>query len=223
MENFNDITNPDRRKAVLTLWQGLRRAAELGPRAKAREYPTQAVIIHDAAAPGFRVEDWLVEAGLPWSLASRWEDLCPLAEIKVETLFWRPAARANRASGGPGLPLGNVAALAVHLERWGFGVDPAALVAAALPAIKAKRLLTQHELTLLWWKREGGRMDMIRFPAEMPPSERGTLAPPSGYRVAAHARGLVIAGPKVGKRKWEDTLLGLDLATASPPVEGGSL
>lgn len=222
MEDFNDITNPERSTAVLHLWHGLRRAAELGPRAEAREFSTQAVIIHDEGAPGFRVEDWMIEAGLPWDLSAHWQQLCPLAEIKVETLFWRPAARANRASGGPGLPLGDVAALAVHLERWGFAVDPAALVAAALPAIKAKRLLTQHELTLLWWKREGGRMDMIRFPAEMPPSERGTLALPSGYRVAAHARGLAIAGPMVGNRKWEDTLLGLDLATASPTVEGGS-
>ncbi len=77
-------------------------------------------------------------------------------------------------------------------------------------------------MLLLWWKRERGRLDLIRFQAEIPPSERGTLALPSGYRAAAHTRGLVIAGPKVGKRKWEDMLLGLDLATASPPVEGGS-
>lgn len=223
MEDFNDITNHDRSAAVLMLWRGLKRSAELGPRSRPRPAPVEAVIIQDGGAPGFRVEDWLIEAGLPWDLSAHWQQLCPLAEIKVETLFWRPAARDKRASGGPGVSLVAVATLAVHLDRWGLAIDPGALVEATLPAIKAKRLLTQHELTLLWWKRERGRLDLIRFPAEMPPSERGTLGLPSGYRVAAHARGLVIAGPKVGKRKWEDTLLGLDLATASPPVEGGSL
>ena len=56
MEDFNDITNPDRSTAVLHLWHGLRRAAELGPRAKAREFSTQAVIIHDEGAPLLTVE-----------------------------------------------------------------------------------------------------------------------------------------------------------------------
>ncbi len=135
MDDINYNTNPDRSLAVLHLWHGLRRAAELGPRSKARELSTQAVIIHDSGAPGFRVEDWMIESGLPWDLSAHWEALCPLAEIEVENLFWRPAARAHHASGGPGLSLVDVAALAVHLERWGLAIDPGALVEATLPAI----------------------------------------------------------------------------------------
>ena len=212
---MEDISNPDRAAGVIALVRGLGRAAELGPRAKARQYPTQEVIIHDGGAPGFRVEDWLIEAGLPWDLAAHWQDICPLAEIQVETLFWRPAARSNSASGGPGLALVGVAALADHLARWGFVIDPAPLVEAALLSVKAKKLISQHELDLLWWSRErGGMRDLIRFSAPIPEAERRVINQVNGYRAAAHAEGLVIAGPKIGKRKWEDTLLFLDLTPA---------
>lgn len=197
---------------VLALVRGLRRAAELGLRAKARDYPTQTVILDDGGAPGFRVEDWMIEAGLPWDLSAHWQALCPLAEIEPELLFWRPAARDKAASGGPGLTLSQVATLAVHLARWGFEIDPAPLVEAALPAIKAKRMISQHELDLLWWRRErGGMRDLIRFTAPIPDDERGVIDNlPSGYRAAAHAKGLLIASPKVGKRRWADALLCLD-------------
>ena len=197
---------------VLALVRGLRRAAELGPRAKARKLSTQAVIIHDGGAPGFRVEDWMIEAGLPWDLAANWRDLCPLAEIAPELLFWRPAARDKAASGGPGLPLAKVATLAVHLARWGFEIDPTPLVEAAIPGIKAKRMIGQHELDLLWWRRErGGMTDILRFTAPIPAELRGVIDNlPSGYRAAAHAKGLLIASPKVGKRRWADALLCLD-------------
>jgi hypothetical protein len=207
-----DINNTDLAPGVLALVRGLRRAAELGPRAKARDYPTQDAIIKDGGAPGFRIEDLLIEAGLPWDLSAHWKDLCPLVEIKVETLFWRPLARANQASGGPGLSLVAIATLAVHLARLGFEIDPAPLVTAALPAIKAKRLITQHELDLLWWRRErGGMRDIQRFSAPIPTDERGVIHNlPSGYRAAAHAEGVLIASPKVGKRRWANALLCLD-------------
>ena len=197
---------------VLALVRGLRRAAELGPRAKAHEYPTQDLIIHDGGAPGFRVEDWMVEAYLPWDLSARWQTLCPLVGIAVETLYWRPRARANHACGGPGLSLTAVATLAVHLARWGFEIDPAPLVEAAIPGIKAKRMIGQHELDLLWWRRErGGMTDILRFTAPIPAELRGVIDNlPSGYRAAAHAKGLLIASPKVGKRRWADALLCLD-------------
>lgn len=209
MDDINNNTTPDRSAAVLHLWHGLRRAAELGPRSTARESPTQAVIIHDAGAPGFRVEDWLIEAGLPWDLSAHWEALCPLAEIKVENLFWRPAARANHASGGPGLSLVAVSTLAIHLARWGFEIDPAPLVEAVLPAIKAKKLVSKEELDLLWWKRErGGMRDILGFSAPIPNGERGIIDNlPSGYRAAAYAEGLLIASPKVSRRRWADALL----------------
>lgn len=204
---------------VLALVRGLRRAAELGPRAKARELSTQAVIIHDGGAPGFRVEDWMIEAGLPWDLSAHWQDLCPLAEIAPELLFWQPAARDKAASGGPGLPLAKVATLAVHLARWGFEIDPTPLVEAALPSIKSKRMISQTELDLLWERRErGGMRDLIHFSVLIPDDERGVISQASGFRAAAHADGLVIAGPKIGKRKWADTLLYLDLT----PAQGSS-
>ena len=203
--------NTDCTPGVLALVRGLRRAAELGPRAKNRDNPTQAVIIHDGGAPGFRVEDWMIEAGLPWDLSAHWQDLCPLAEIEPDLLFWRPAARDKAASGGPGLPLAKVATLAVHLARWGFEIDPAQLVETALPAIKAKRMISQHELDLLWWRRErGGMRDLIRFTAPIPDDERGVITQANGFRAAAHAEGLLIASPKVGKRRWADALLCLD-------------
>ena len=198
---------------VLALVRGLRRAAELGPRAKARELSTQAVIIHDGGAPGFRVEDWMIEAGLPWDLSAHWQDLCPLAEIAPELLLWRPRARDKAASGGPGLTLVKVATLAVHLARWGFVIDPSPLVEAALPGIKAKRMIAQHELDLLWWRRErDGMRDIIMFNAPIPAELRGVIDNlPSGYRAAAHASGLLIAGPKVGAQRWSDGLLYVDL------------
>ena len=198
---------------VLALVRGLRRAAELGPRAKARELSTQAVIIHDGGAPGFRVEDWMIEAGLPWDLSAHWQDLCPLAEIAPELLFWRPAARDKAASGGPGLTLSQVATLAVHLARWGFEIDPTPLVEAALPSIKSKRMISQTELDLLWWRRErDGMRDIIMFNAPIPAELRGVIDNlPSGYRAAAHAKGLLIAGPKVGAQRWSDGLLYVDL------------
>ena len=196
---------------VLNLLAGLRRAAELGPRAKAREHPTQDLIIHDGGAPGFRVEDWMIEALLPWDLSARWQSLCPLVGIAVETLYWRPRARANHACGGPGLSLTAVATLAVHLARWGFEIDPAPLAEAAVPGIKAKTLISQHELDLLWWKQErGGMRDIIALNAPIPEGERGVIGNlPSGYRACAHRGGLLIASPKVGKRRWENALLGL--------------
>lgn len=211
--------------AVLALWRGLRRAAELGPMPRPRPARVEAVIIADGAAPGFRVEDWLVESGLPWDLATHWEKICDLAGIRVETLFWRPAARAKHASGGPGLFLVDIAALAVHLARWGFEIDPAPLVAAVRPMLKAKKLVTQHELDLLWWERErGGMRDLLAFAAPIPDGDRAVLDNlPSGYAVAAHAKGLLIASPRFGKRRWADALLywDFDNATAAPaaPLE----
>lgn len=196
---------------VLNLVAGLRRAAELGPRAKARDLPVQNLIINDGGTPGFRVEDWMVEAFLPWDLSARWQSLCPLVGIAVETLYWRPRARANHASGGPGLSLAAVATLAVYLERWGFEIDPEPLVDAALPVIRAKTLITQHELDLLWWKQErGGMRDIIALAGPIPEVEQGVVGNlPSGFRACAHRGGLLIASPKVGKRRWENALLGL--------------
>ena len=73
-------------------------------------------------------------------------------------------------------------------------------------------MISQHELDLLWWRRErGGMRDLIRFTAPIPDDERGVIDNlPSGYRAAAHAKGLLIASPKVGKRRWADALLCLD-------------
>lgn len=204
-------SEPGYGEAVLTLWRGLKRSAELGPRARPRVCHVAAAVIEDRGAPAFRIEDYLVESGLPLDLCTRWRDLALLAGIEVGTLFWRPAARADHAGGGEGLTLADLAALAAHLERWGLAIDPAPLVSAALPAIKRQRLLTQHELTVLWWRRERMRMDPIQFTARVPGEEWGEITLPSGHRAACHSLGLLIVSPRFGRRKWADTLLCLTL------------
>lgn len=202
----------DNTNGVLALVRGLRRAAEWGPWAQGREPSSTNTIMAHGGAPAFRVTDWLIDAGVPMDTAGRWQALCPLAGVEVATLFWRPEAHACRASGGVGLPLVALAALAVHLARWGFRIDPSPLVAAALPTIKGKKLLSKQELDLWWWPREGPAMhDPITFSAPVPDAERGVFIQANGFRAAVHAEGLVIASPKIGNRKWKDTLHSLKM------------
>lgn len=199
-------------KGVQVLARSLRSATELGPKAQGRASSRTKSIIAHGGAPAFRVTDWLRDSGLPMDTADRWQDLCPLAGVEAETLFWRPRATASRASGGLGLSLMALAALAVHLARWGFALDPTPLVEAATPTIKGKKLLTRHELDLLWWPREGAAMrDLITFSAPMPDAERGVIIQANGFVAAVHAGGLVIASPRISKRKWSDTLHSLKM------------
>lgn len=177
--------------AALTLLQGLQRAALAGPQPPVRELTYQERIIGQGAAHGWLMEDWMIDACLPVELWARWESLCPLAGIAPETLYWRHRARKSRTSGVPGLSLAGIATLAVHIERWGFVLDPAPLVAAARAGFPLKTLLSQHELDLLWWPRvRGGVRALTRLNASLPADVCGIIdGLPSGYRVCAHTGG----------------------------------
>ena len=201
--------------AVLALWQALQTTLEL----KLTPMPVPAGrlddLVRQGGAAGWQIEDLLGELNAPYEARIHWRDLALLAEVPVQTLLWRPSGRSDCTSGGDGLTLEDLTALLIRMESWGLGVDPAALVAAVLPTLKTKKLLTERELRALWWRAERHRTkDLARFPAAIAAVEWGHLALPSGYRAACCAQGLVIAGPKIGKRKWADTLLYLDLTPA---------
>lgn len=200
---------------VLALWQALKTTLEreLTPR------PVPAGRLDDLArqdgAASWQIEELFGEVNAPYEVLIHWRDLARLAEVPVQTLLWRPSGRSDCTSGGDGLTLPDLAALLIRLESWGLAVDPTELVAAVLPTLKTKKLLTERELRALWWRSERHRTKgLVRFPAAFAATEWGHLALPSGYRAACCARGLVIAGPRIGKRKWEDALLFMDLTPA---------
>ncbi len=210
-----DIKNTDSAHAVLALWHGLQRTAELG--LKPRPVPASRIIdiTRQGGAAGWQVEDLLIGLGAPWEISARWQEMAKLATVPVQCLLWRPSGRSDRTSGGDGLTLADLTGLVIRLESWGLPVDPTELVAATLPTIKGKGLLTDRELRALWWRQERHRyQDLIQFQAPIPEEERGVVTLASGYRAAAHADGLVIAGPRYGKRRWADALLYLDLTPA---------
>ena len=200
---------------VLALWQAQKSTLEL--ELTPRPVPAGRLddLMRQGGAANWQIEDLLGEVNAPYEVRIHWRDLARLAEVPVQTLLWRPSGRSDCTSGGDGLTLADLAALLIRLESWGLAVDPGELVAAALPTLKTKKLLTERELRVLWWRSERHRTkDLVRFPAAITAVEWGHLALPSGYRAACCARGLVIAGPKIGKRKWADHLMLLDLTPA---------
>ncbi|MBK8639830.1 MAG: hypothetical protein IPN92_16720 [Chromatiaceae bacterium] len=219
-----DINNNDQAHAVRGLWCALQRTSEHGLVPKAVPAARLADIVRQGGAAGWQIEDLLIDLGAPWEISARWPEMARLAEAPVQCLRWRPSGRSNRASGVDGLTLADLAGFVIRLESWGLPVDPTELVAAILPTVKTKKLLTDRELRAYWWTSERHRLrDLLRFAAPIPEKDRGVLTLPSGYRAAAHADGLVIAGPKFGKRRWADALLSLDVdnATAATAASTG--
>ncbi len=53
--------------------------------------------------------------------------------------------------------------------------------------------------------------DLLAFSAPLPDDERGVITQQNGWRAAARDGGLVIASPKIGTRKLEDTLHSLKM------------
>jgi hypothetical protein len=192
--------NPDH---VLTLWHGIKRAAELpAPRPDRIASDRLKCIVHNGGAQTALVADFLIGIGAPFDLSDSWRRIAPLAKLEPYTMHWRPKARERDAWGFEGLTLVDLAYLTIMLERWAIPIDPAPLVAAVLPTLKGRGLLTDAELAVLWHKRERGRMDLIRIDAPIPDSETGAVETHGGYRAAATGDGLVIASPKIGKRAW---------------------
>jgi hypothetical protein len=209
-----DTHNSDNPTAVMALWRTLKSAAESGMTTAPRGHqaPERIVdIARQGGAAGWQVEDLLLDLGVPWEARVHWRDLAQLAAIPVQTLFWKPTGRANSTGGGDGLTLPDLAGLIIRLESWGVPVDPTELVGAVLPLLKTRKLLTESELRVFWWKAERHRLrDLIQFKVDTPSTERGIVSLPSGHRAVCHSRGMVIAGPRIGMREWRDNLIYLD-------------
>lgn len=192
---------------VLTLWHGIKRAAELPlPKPDRRSPARFAELVRKQGAHHVGVSDYLIGIGVPWDAADHWRHLAALAGIQVQALHARPKSGAASTWCAEGLTLPDLAYLAIMLERWAIPIDPAPLVAAVAPTLKGKGLLTDAELAVCWHARERGRMGLIRIDAPMPSDERGTVETRKGYRAACWSRGLVIASPRIGKRTWSDEL-----------------
>lgn len=188
---------------VLTLWHGIKRAAELpAPKPDRRSPARLSTLVRNHGAHHVGVSDYLIGIGVPWDAADYWRHLAALAGIQVQALHARPKSGAASTWCAEGLTLPDLAYLAIMLERWAIPIDPAPLVAAVLPTLKGKKLLADAELALYWHAREQGRMDLIRIDAPMPADECGMVETHKGYRAAATDDGLVIASPKIGKRTW---------------------
>ncbi len=197
-----DHPDPD---SVLTLWHGIKRAAELPAPMQDRHTPARLKrIVRDGGAHSSAVVDFLLGMDVPWVLADAWRKPAALANIRPIRMHWRPKAGESSAWGFEGLTLADLAYLVVMFERWAIPIDSSPIADAALRAIKGKRLLTDAELSLLWRKRE--RMDLVRFDATMPSSEFGMVETHGGYRAVCSASGLAIASPKISKRTWADEL-----------------
>lgn len=211
MQNQHTINAAEYTSAVVNLWHALERTSELLAKSAPIRYRASkriSDIARQGGAAGWQIEDLLAEMGTPWEISARWRDMARLAGVPVQTLLWRPSGSSDRTSGGEGLVLADLADLVIRLESWGIPVEPAELVTAALQTIKQKNLMTESELRVYWWKAERHRLrDLVHFQADMPAGARGVVSLPTGYRAASNSRGLVIAGPRIGVQRWQDTLL----------------
>ncbi|WP_295388572.1 hypothetical protein [uncultured Thiodictyon sp.] len=191
---------PAKETAARHLWSAIREVADRGASPRPRGVSANtADIIKNGGAMVHVVDDLLYALDIG-HVGCR--DLALLAQIPVHTLYWRPSASARNTWGGDGLTAVQVAVLLVYAERWALPVDPEPLVLAALPALRAKKLLTHPELAVLWWAKERHRNDIKRFPDVDLADCAGSVELPTGYRACAGAWGLVIASPKTGKRPW---------------------
>lgn len=179
-------------------------------------YDTRKVemIVKDGHLAGYHVGDYLyaiVACDSPWNLEGHWPELASLSKIPITNMYYRPRTNDRNAWGcGNGLSAIHLAALLVQLSHWGVRIDPTPLVAAVLPEIKAKKIISEPELRVLWFSKERGRMDIQYLPAEMPEELWGEVALPEGYRARCTSAGVMVASPKVSKAKWRDAFIRID-------------
>ena len=78
----------------------------------------------------------------------------PLASVSATPMYCRPQWRDTSVGGFSHMRAAEFASLLIFLEKLGMPVDPHPFVQLLLPKIKRSKLLTGHELHILWYHKE---------------------------------------------------------------------
>lgn len=144
-----------------------------------------------------------------WATSSQIEDLLLLMDRRLDSygagapehlartfkLPWRPVCqRPSRRSSGVMLPdamsAADVAQLLIHLEACGFAVDPAPLVEALMPGLRAQPMLTESELSVFWFDRQRHRSPPLAVTGPegpVPALIDAQITTPQNYRIEVWA------------------------------------
>lgn len=116
------------------------------------------------------------------------EEWCIVFDLQTSTVFSRPRPRQATVCGTRSLASADTAQLLIQLERLGYSVDPQPLVTALIGLIKNKELLTNSELSVLWYEkqRHKGAPLSLALDGEWPRiSGTKKLTTQTGYKIAA--------------------------------------
>lgn len=97
--------------------------------------------------------------------ALRPEHLLEMFKLHSVPVYPKPRRASEAVYGYSAISLAEVAHLTIQVERLGFSVQPDAIVDAVRPLLSGRSLLTDSEMSVLWFKRNRHRCDDIQFQA----------------------------------------------------------
>jgi hypothetical protein len=140
----------------------------------------------------------------------RVRELAETFGLKFESVYSRPKASSNGASGFDAIRVEEAALFLFMLERMGFQVDPSELVELLLPAVKSRKkvLFSDAELELFWYYKTRHKQEGLGIRIEAYNSdheEKSQVKTAQGYVVRliadehGKATGLIFQSPKYRK------------------------
>lgn len=154
----------------------------------------------------YELEALIVSANLVAFSSRSVRQILSTFDIEVnDHVSLRPARRARDAFSSHGISAAALAVLLTEFQAMGFPVDPQPLVAALLPDISRRRVVTWSELQVWWYEDMRGRGVTVMEYGKPFSGKPLTHTTPAGYQLSAWTDGERVTriqskGPRRGLR-----------------------